>query len=137
LARQLHVAVRRQVEHRWAQDELEHESSSIVTLQGRRMGIVGLGSIGREVAGWAAAFWMTVTGVRRRRDAELPHGVDEVLPPGRLDAMLSRSDVVVVAVPQTAATDRLIGARELECMKPGALLVNISRGSIVDDNALV
>ena len=137
LSRQLHTAVRRQVEHRWAQDELEGETTSILTLQGRRMGIVGLGSIGCEVARLAAAFGLRVSAVRRGVDHPKPDGIEEMLPAERLDDLLAVSDVVVLAVPHTSATNRLIGARELARMKPGALLVNISRGTIVDDEALV
>jgi phosphoglycerate dehydrogenase-like enzyme len=137
LARQLHTAVRRQVEHRWAQDELESDTTSIFTLQGRRMGIVGLGSIGSEVAALAAAFGMEVWGVRRRVDRAAPAGVARVLPFTALDDLLASSDVLVLAAPHTPATDRSIGARELALMKPTAMLVNISRGTIVDDAAVV
>ena len=136
LARQLHTAVRRQVEHRWAQNELESETTSVVTLHGRRMGIVGLGAIGSEVASLAAAFGMEVWGVRRRIDQPAPAGVTRVLPSTSLDELLASSDVVVLAAPETRSTDRLIGTRELDLMKPGALLINISRGTIVDDQAL-
>src|SRR5437762_1337998 len=125
LARQFHTAVRRQVDHRWAQDELESDTSAIFTLQGLQMGIVGLGSIGCEVARLAAAFGMRVSGVRRRVTRDRPPGVDEVLPPERLPDMLAVSDVVVLAAPHTSSTERLIGERELARMKPGALLVNI------------
>ncbi len=137
LARQFHTAVRRQVAHVWAQDELESDTTAIFDLAGRCMGIVGLGSIGLEVARLAAAVGMRVWGVRRRADQPLPPGVERVLPPDRLDDLLSGSDVVVLAAPQTAATDRLIGARELARVKRGAFLVNISRGGIVDDAAVV
>jgi phosphoglycerate dehydrogenase-like enzyme len=136
LARQLHTAVRRQAERRWAQDELESDTTAIVTLQGRRMGIIGLGSIGSEVARVASAFGLRVTGVRRQTDRPTPAGVDEVLPPERLGDLLATSDIVVVAAPSTFATERLLGAREIGRMKPGALLVNISRGTLIDDEAL-
>jgi phosphoglycerate dehydrogenase-like enzyme len=137
VARQLHTAVRRQVEHRWAQDELESDTSAIFTLQGRRMGIVGLGSIGTEIAALAAAFGLRVAAVRRRLDRPVPGSVAEVMPPERLDDLLASSDVVVVAAPHTRSTEQLIGARELAVMKRGAMFVNISRGTIVDDDALV
>ena len=137
LARQLHTAVRRQVEHRWAQDELESDTTSIFTLEGRRMGIVGLGSIGSEIASLAAACGMEVWGVRRRLDQAVPTGVARVLPSTDLDDLLASSDVVVLAAPHTRSTDRLLGAREIALMRPDAMLVNISRGTIVDDEALV
>jgi phosphoglycerate dehydrogenase-like enzyme len=137
LARQLHVAVRRQAAHEWAQDELEGRTASVRTLHGRRMGIVGLGSIGLEVARLAAAFGLRVSAIRRRADLPLPGGVDDVLPPERLGGLLGKSDVVVLSAPLTGSTRRLIGRREIEQMRPGALLVNVGRGKLVDDDALV
>ena len=137
LARQLPVAVRYQLAHTWAQDELEGRTTSIRTLQGRRMGIVGLGSIGLEVARLASAFGMQVSAIRRRAELPRPDGVDDVLPPERLGDLLGTSDVVVLSAPLTASTRRLIGSREIEQMKPGAFLVNVGRGKLVDDDAVV
>jgi phosphoglycerate dehydrogenase-like enzyme len=137
LARQLHVAVRRQMAHEWAQDELEGPTTSIRTLQGRRIGIVGLGSIGLEVARVAAAFGMRVSAIRRRVDLPRPDSVEDILPPERLGDLLAKSDVVVLSAPLTAATTHLIGRSEIGQMKPGALLVNVGRGKLVDDGAVV
>ena len=136
LARQLHVALRRQAAHTWALDELE-TSGRISTLHGRNMGIVGLGSIGTEVARLASAIGMGVQGIRRRPNAPVPPFVDRVLPPEQLTTLLSDSDVVVLAAPLTRDTEQLIDARALASFKPGALLVNIGRGGLVDDRALV
>ncbi len=136
LARRLHVAVRRQAEHVWAQTELEG-SGAIHLLSGRRMGVVGLGAIGGETARLAAAFGMRVSAIRRRVELPLPAGVEDVLPPDRLHDLLGRSDLVVLSPPLTDATRGLIGAAELGAMKPGAFLVNIGRGKLVDDAALV
>ncbi len=135
LARQLHTAMRHQVNHSWAQDLLE--SQGLLTLQGRRMGIVGLGSIGMEVARLAAPLGLKVSAIRRRADLERPAEVDELLPPDRLDDLLAKSDIVLLAAPLTAATRALIGRRELSLMKRGAFLVNVGRGGLVDDDALV
>ncbi len=136
LARQLHVAVRHQAAHEWVQDRIE-ESGAVRTLLGRRMAIVGLGSIGLEVARAASAFGLRVSAIRRRVDPARPDGVDEILPPERLGELLGRSDIVVLSAPVTAATRGLIGRRELAQMKAGAFLVNIGRGQLVDDAALV
>jgi phosphoglycerate dehydrogenase-like enzyme len=136
LARKLHVAVRRQAEHVWAQNELEGRAA-IHLLHGRRMGIVGLGAIGSEAARLASAFGMRVSAIRRRTDLPLPDGVDEVLPPERLHDLLAKSDVVVLAPPLTPATRGLIGRAELAAMKPGAFLLNVGRGRLVDDEALI
>lgn len=137
LARQLPLAIRAQVRREWIQDVFERETSGVRTLAGRRMGIVGLGSIGQEVAKMAAAFGLRVSAIRRRVGGRLPDGVDEVLPPDRLLDLLAESDVVVLAAPLTPATDRLIGRRELARITPGAFLINVSRGNLVDDPALV
>ena len=136
LARQLHVALRHQVAHQWAQNVLEG-SGAIRTLKGLRMGIVGLGSIGIEVARLAAPFGLRIAAIRRRVGQPQPEGVEEVLPPDCLHDLLARSDVVVLTAPLTRATDRLIGRREVAAMKRGAWLINIGRGKLVDDVALV
>jgi len=136
LARQLHTAVRRQVEHRWALDELE-SGGLMRTLHGRRLTVVGLGSIGSEVARLASAFGMRVSAVRKRVDQPVPDGVDEVFPPDRLAELLARSDVVVLSAALTSDTRHLMDDAAFHALKPGALLVNIGRGRLVDDEALV
>lgn len=137
LARQLPAAWRFQADHVWGQDSLEGRTTSIITLDGRRMGIVGLGAIGMEVARLASAFGMRVTGIRRTIGGPLPDGVEQILPPERLTDLLAQSDVVVLAAPTTSATAQLIGAREIASMKRGAFLINIGRGSLVVDEAVV
>ena len=136
LARQLPAVLRYQAAHHWGQDVLEG-SGRIRTLNGLRMGIVGLGSIGLEVARLAASFGLRISAIRRRVDRPAPEGVDEVLPPGRLHDVLARSDVVVLAAPLTGSTRCLIGRGEVAAMKSGAWLINIGRGRLVDDAALV
>ncbi|MQA29168.1 MAG: D-2-hydroxyacid dehydrogenase [Luteitalea sp.] len=136
LARQIHTAIRHQVRHEWALDEIE-ASGAIKTLQGGRMGIVGLGAIGAEVAGIARAFGMRVSGIRKRFDQPPPRGVDEVLPPERLPDLLATCDVVVLSAPLTRETLHLIGDDALRFVKPGALLINIGRGQLVDDAAVI
>lgn len=119
-------------------------------LRGSTLGIVGYGSIGREVGRIARCFGMRVVATKRStsqmrdggyavagiedREGLLP---DEVFPPERLSEMLSLCDYVVVAVPLTPETRKLIGEAELRAMKPGAYLVNISRGGTVDEAALI
>ncbi len=117
-----------QREHRW-------EKLPLRELRGLTVGIIGLGDIGTEVARLCRAFGMRVLGLRRR---PAPSDVaDEVLPPERLHDLLARSDFVVIAVPLTAQTRGMIGRAELAAMKPDAWLINISRGAIVDEEALV
>jgi phosphoglycerate dehydrogenase-like enzyme len=138
LARQFPIALHHQARHEWIQDRLEGSGmSAIRTLQGARMGIVGLGAIGLEVARVAAAFGFRVSAMRRHVGGTLPEGVDEQLAPGALPALLAKSDVVVLCAPLTDQTRGLIGAREIAQMKRGALLVNVGRGKLVVDEAVV
>ncbi len=136
LARQLPLVLRRQTEHAWALDEIE-SSRTVRTLHGRRMVIIGLGAIGLEVGRIAAALGMRVSAIRRRVDLPLPPSVDEVLPPDRLNELLGRSDVIVLSAPLTAETTRLIDHAALAHVKHGAFLINVGRGKLVDDDAVV
>jgi phosphoglycerate dehydrogenase-like enzyme len=118
-------------------------------LRDSTLGIVGYGSIGREVGRLGRAFGMRVLALRRLagqakegyaseqtgdREGAIP---ERFFAPGELHDMLPECDYVVVALPLTPDTEHLIGAAELEAMKPSAYLVNIARGSIVDEEALV
>ena len=97
---------------------------------GATLGIVGLGRIGRAMARRALGFDMAVLGTSRR--GEVMAGVERV----ELPELLARADVVSIHVPLEAATRHLIGEAELAAMRPGAILVNTSRGAVVDQNAL-
>ena len=136
LARQLPWVLAKQHKHEWALDEIE-ASGSIRTLQHRRMGIIGLGSIGLEVARLASAFGMRVSAIRKRVDEPTPKFVDEVLPPDRLNTLLAVSDVILLSAPLTPETRQLINAETLAVIKRGAFLVNIGRGKLIDDDAVV
>ncbi len=107
-------------------------------LRSRTVGIVGLGSIGREVARLSRAFGMRVVATRRSvRKARRSGYADLLLPSGQLKQLLSESDYVVIATPLTPETTGLIGEAELRAMKPTACLINIARGGIVDEEALI
>lgn len=109
------------------------------------VGVVGLGSIGRAVAGLASAFGATVIATRRRDEAGTAGGPDtasladtvEVLAADALPELLERSDFVVLALPLTPATESLIDEQRLAMMKPAAWLINVARGGLVDERALV
>lgn len=106
-------------------------------LRGMTLGVIGLGSVGREVARMGEAFGMRVIGTKRTVPADgVPH-VERVLPPDRTGEVIREADVLVVIVPQTAGTRRLLGERELRSMKRGAILINIARGAVVDEPALI
>ncbi len=106
-----------------------------VGLQGKTLGIVGLGEIGAATARRARAFGMRITYCgRRRADAELEAELDAQ--PLELTHLLCDADVVSLHCPLTAQTRHLIDAAALAVMKPGAYLVNTARGPIVDEGAL-
>jgi phosphoglycerate dehydrogenase-like enzyme len=117
---------------RWLQWELRPQSYDLV---GKRLGIVGLGRIGREVAQRGRAFECHVLYydvVRAPSEVEAELGV-EYTP---FNELLAQSDVVTLHVPQSEGTLGMIGAAELARMKPTALLINTARGSLVDEAAL-
>ena len=132
--RRLPEAIRSQDARLWAQASL---ASPVRMIAGTRVSVVGLGSIGAATARRFAALDATVTGIRRNLSRPAPAGVTEVLPPGRLMDALPHADVVVLAAPQTSRTRGLIGAGELAAMRSDALLVNVSRGKLVDEKALI
>jgi phosphoglycerate dehydrogenase-like enzyme len=138
LARQLPLVVRRQAQHQWALDEIE-AAGSIRTLSGRQLTIVGLGSIGIEVARLAAPLGMRVAAIRKHVDRSLPDDlrIDEVAPPDRLRALLPATDVLVLCAALTPETRQLIDRQALEAIKPGAFVINVGRGRLIDDDAVV
>jgi phosphoglycerate dehydrogenase-like enzyme len=107
-------------------------------LAGQTLGIIGLGSIGQRVAFLGQAFGMRVLATRRtvQAGAHQEH-VDQLYPMTQLHAMLSECDYVVVAVPLTAETEHLLGEAEFQAMRQHAYLVNVARGRVVDERALV
>jgi phosphoglycerate dehydrogenase-like enzyme len=104
-------------------------------LEGRTVGLVGLGQIGTAIAKRLRAFDMRVIATRRHPERPSEH-VDAVYPRGALLEMLGLSDYVILATPLTRETDGLFGRVELAAMKPGAFLVNIARGNLVQEAAL-
>lgn len=108
-------------------------------LFGKTVGVVGLGAIGSGVARLAKAIGMRVVASRRSavgRERGV-FDIDEIYPPQDLLELLAVSDFVVLSVPLTPETTRLIGERELRAMRPGAYLINIARGGVVDEQALI
>ncbi|MGI9253462.1 MAG: D-2-hydroxyacid dehydrogenase [Thermomicrobiales bacterium] len=108
-------------------------------LSGQTLAIVGPGRIGREVARLARAFGMNVWAMARTNDPARAEklGVDLVWAREDLQAMLAGADAVVLAMPQTDETVGMIGAAEIAAMKRGVMLVNIARGSVIDEVAMI
>ena len=107
-------------------------------LRGKKVGIIGLGNIGIEIAKRLQAFEMKILAIKRRKSEELRQKMNlEFLGgPEDLDYVLSESDFVVVIVPLTPATRGMIGEREIGLMKRSAYLVNVARAAIIDEKAL-
>jgi phosphoglycerate dehydrogenase-like enzyme len=136
LFRKLPDAFRSQSARHWAQNDLV-APPPLRHVQGARVLIVGLGSIGAACAWRLAALGATVTGIRRRLDQPTPPGVSLVAPLDRLREFLPSADVVVISAAQTGATRGLIGESELSLMPADAILINVSRGKLVDERALI
>jgi phosphoglycerate dehydrogenase-like enzyme len=135
LRRRLHIAAARQAARQWAQVEIQ--AARVSTLTNTRLLVVGLGSIGARIAALGHGLGMHVTGVRRRLDQPAPYGVAEIRPPEQLRDALGHADIVVLALPRTTETRALMGDAEFEAMRPSGILVNIARGRLIDDDALV
>jgi glyoxylate/hydroxypyruvate reductase len=106
-------------------------------LAGRRALVVGLGSVGQAIAVKLAALDLEVWGIRRSVGGSCPAGVAQVLPLARLDGALAVVDALVLACPLTEQTRGLLGAARLGALPPGAILVNVARGAVVDEPALI
>jgi phosphoglycerate dehydrogenase-like enzyme len=117
-----------------AQRAREWDQRQSIDVAGLKLGIVGLGAIGREVARLAAAFEMEAIGTRRRIDGDEPC---RVWTDDRLAELLAWADAIVVTAPLTNATRGLIDAEALATMRPGSWFVNVGRGEIVDEPALI
>lgn len=122
---------------------LAFDRSTPGTLEGATVGIIGYGAIGSELARLCQAFGAEVLGIRRRAEADgrppngAPDCVRAVWRLERIDELLAQSDYVVLGVPLTEATRGLIGAEQIAAMKPGAALINVARGAIVDWQAMI
>ncbi|MFB6094311.1 MAG: D-2-hydroxyacid dehydrogenase [Halanaeroarchaeum sp.] len=131
LSRRLHTYVSAQDEHAW--DRADWDEA--FTLFSEPVTVVGLGTLGQGVARRAAGMDMAVTGVRRT-PARVPH-VREVHPPDALHEAIADARFVVVTVPLTEETEGMFGPAEFEAMREDAFLVNVARGDVVDQDALL
>ena len=131
-ARALPQAIRCQTQRVWQQPEW----SRIFELAGKTMVLIGVGAIGERTALMANGLGMRVLGVRQNADVSTP-GVEAMFAPEALLEVLPQADFVVITAPLTEATRGLIGEAELQAMKTTAYIVNIGRGGVIDEPALV
>jgi len=136
LARNFPDSVRQQDRARWSQQELWDKPQHLTELNGKVLLIVGYGSIGREVAKRAKALDMRVWGVTRSGKADTAHA-EKIFATAQLEEALPDADYVLIAAPETAETKHLIGAAQLAKMKRAARLINVGRGSLLDEAALI
>src|ERR1700739_1665904 len=136
LARNFPDSVRHQDQSHWGQQELWDQPQRLTELNGQVLLIVGYGSIGHELARRAKAFDIRVWGVSRtgKGDASL---AEKIVPITQLHEVLPHAYFVVLSAPETRETKHLIGASELALMKSTARLINVARGSLLDQSALL
>lgn len=137
LARKLPEAARFQQRRQWGQQDIWRIQPHPREVAGATLGLIGLGNIGREAARRAAALGMRVIAVREHPEKGGPETVAKVFGPAQIDTMLAQSDYVVLAAPVTSTTKNLISAARLAHMKPDARLINVGRGPLVDEDALI
>lgn len=134
--RGFHHAVRAQTARHWAKAAFTDGSVPVRELAGTRVGLLGLGGIGRAVARRCAALGMRVAAVRRHPRRARPRGVTWVRGTDQLAALAARSDVLVLAAPHTRDTRGVVNAAVLRALPRGACVINVSRGELLDETAL-
>jgi len=119
----------------WTQWEV---AKQMVQLKGKTIGIIGFGSLGKAIAKKAKAFDMRVVATRRlQKKVDYKKTVDELIPISKLSHLLKNSDFVVVACPLTPLTRGMIGKKELTRMNSSSFIINIARGEIINEAALI
>jgi phosphoglycerate dehydrogenase-like enzyme len=119
--------------------KFDHAAYRPLLLDGKTVCVVGAGGIGQDAGKLCAALGMRVLGIRRRlpADAPLPTGFSRMGATADLDDFLTQSDFVIICLQSTPETTRLFDAKRFAAMKPGSILVNIARGEIIDEDALL
>jgi len=135
--RGLDVAAEQQHARRWDKQFFVSDDTPVREVEGARALIVGTGGIGGQVAIRLHALGATCVGIRRHPDRGVPPGFEKVVGDDALDHELTSADVVVLAAPLTSVSKGLISAERLHKLKKAAILVNVARGALVDEEALV
>jgi phosphoglycerate dehydrogenase-like enzyme len=131
LTRSLYQTIPGRTTEKWTRGQ--HEP---IELNGKTAVILGVGGIGMQIAQRAHAFGMRVIGVDPK-DVSYTYFLTRVVPPDRLDTVLPEADVVFVSAPYTQQSERMMGARQFELMKPNSYFIVVSRGRLYDTDALV
>jgi len=137
LSRRLNDCMAAQSHGLWSRDLLWSGESTPVSLAGRSLLVLGLGSIGRGIALRAKSFGMTVLGYRKHAGGSALDFVDQIGSGRDLDRMLLQADAVVLALPLTSETRFILNKERFARTKPGALLINVGRGGLIAENALL
>ena len=134
-SRKLHLAVRQTIQKEFPVPPYD----GAMLIRGKTLGIVGLGGIGSHLADLAKGVGMRVVATRRSAEkrTEDVDGVDVLYPAAALHDMLAEADFVVVAAMWTPETEELMNANAFAAMKPGAFIINIARGEIIDEGAMI
>lgn len=135
LAKKIPGSVQLQQKHVWGQQRLWGELPRVREVAGATLGLVGLGSIGRPVVRSTKALGMRVVAVREHPEKG-SEGAHVIFGPRQVDDLFRQADYVVLAAPVTSSTKALANAERLALMKPGACLINVGRGPLVDEAAL-
>lgn len=136
-ARGLDHMIAAQRARRWTKSDFADLRVPVAELRDLRVGIVGLGGIGEAVARRALSLRMAVAGIRRRPERAGPAGIRWVGGPGDLSRLAAESDCLVVAAPRTNLTEGAVTRAVLERLPAGAVVINVSRGSLIDEAALL
>jgi phosphoglycerate dehydrogenase-like enzyme len=136
LARNFPDSVRHQDRMHWGQQTIWDQPQQLSELNGRVLLIVGYGSIGHELARRARAFELRVWGVTRSGKGDSTYA-EKIVAVSELDGVLPEADYVVLAAPETTETRQLMDAKRIAKMKRGGRLINIGRGSLLEEAALV
>jgi phosphoglycerate dehydrogenase-like enzyme len=135
LAKKIHHAAAFQSKHEWAQMRMWEERPRVREVAGATVGLVGMGSIGRTVAKHAKSLGMRVIAARENPEKGTD-GADVVFGPAQVGEVFKQADYVVLAAPTTANTKSIASAERIALMKPEACLINVGRGTLVDEDAL-
>jgi D-2-hydroxyacid dehydrogenase (NADP+) len=136
MARNFPDSVRYQDQSKWSVQDLWDKPQHLAEINGSMLLIVGYGSIGRELARRAKPFDMRIWGVTRSGNGDSTHA-EKIVPVAQLNEALPHADYVVISAPETSETKHLIGSEQIARMKRGARLINVARGSLLDETALL